>query len=359
MEINMSNKKKIALLNFPLDNNFGGNLQRYALMRVLNEMGYDVTHLSTQFQFEDNCSAFKRITSYIKYKFGLYPSNYIPAWIRQSKYKKGLKAIMPFYNRYIKHTNPIYNYENLCAYQDFDIYLVGSDQVWRRSMNGFFPYTAMFFDFIKQPDKRKIAYGISLGTTENELSEEDLQEVTPLYKKFYATSVRENTALSLFEQYGWTSPVAQAVLDPTLLLNKAVYNEIISDGRTRNPNGHIFCYVLDFTKEKERMIRQTARDLGGKTYMCSLEDNTSIGQWLRNIRDAKYVITDSYHGVLFSIIFNRPFLFLENQRRGNERVSHIIKLLGVNPEYFDWSAINQRIDEEQEKSISFLREVLK
>lgn len=352
-------RKKIALLNFPVDNNYGGNLQRFALMKALTDMGYDVTHLSTRLSYTDYRPFIKRIKSYVKFFLGILPETAYPGGLKQYIYKKELKVILPFYEKYVKHTQPIYTYEELCRYQDFDMYVVGSDQVWRRSMNGTFPYSAMFFDFIKQPNKKKIAYGISLGTAKNELSESDLEEVSPLYREFHAVSVREQSALTLFEQYGWTKPVAQVVLDPTLLLDKNVYNDIINDGRTIRPNGDVFCYVLDYTQNNEDTIKQKINEIGGNAYMCALGKNkTSIEQWLRNIRDAKYVITDSYHGVLFSIVFNRPFLFLKNERRGNERVNHIMELLGVKNDCFDWGQINVRLEEECAKSFAFLKESL-
>ena len=86
-------------------------------------------------------------------------------------------------------------------------------------------------------------------------------------------------------------------------------------------------------------------------------DNISIEQWLNNIRQAKIVITDSYHGVVFSIIYNRPFLFLGNQQRGNARVESLFRTLGinqseglVNPSNID----NAKFKEMQTKSLNFL-----
>lgn len=355
----MTIKKKIALLNFPLDGNYGGNLQRFALIKVLTDMGYDVTHLSTRFKFWETNSRYKRFKCLLRYKLGLFQKEKRKTLVMQFKYQEEMKAIMPFYEKYVPHTEPIFSYDDIRTYQNFAAYMVGSDQVWRRSMNGYFPYSTMFFDFIKNPNAKKIAYGISLGTGENELSESDLEEVSPLYKDFHAVSVREQSALTLFEQYGWTKPVAQVVLDPTLLLKKEDYDSIIENARTKRTKEKVFCYVLDLDEEKKSKIRFKIQELGKTAHYCVFgKDRISIEQWLRNIRDAKYVITDSYHGVLFSIIFNRPFLFLENKRRGNERVDYVMKFLGITNDTFDWEQINTKIDAERIKSCAFLKNAL-
>ena len=356
----MSNKKKIALLNFPLDNNFGGNLQRYALMRVLNEMGYDVTHLSTQFQFEDNCSAFKRITSYIKYKFGLYPSNYIPAWIRQSKYKKGLKAIMPFYNKYIKHTQIICSYQELKKFDYFEAYIVGSDQVWRRSMSYKYPFSSMFLEFLKDKHRiKRIAYGVSFGTSEDEIPDSEKPELAELYKMFDAVSIREDSGFQLLKKYGWNHPKAIQVLDPTLLLPRQWYSEIIDEGKTLPLEGDMFCYVLDSKKEIDDIINEVALQKHLRPFRTSIDpiNMVSIEQWLRSFRDAKYIVTDSFHGFVFSIIFNKPVKLVYNKRRGNDRFDSLQRLLNYNPEdaNIDWDRINDKIKHYANLSRNFLR----
>lgn len=358
----MTNKKKIALLNFPLDNNFGGNLQRYALIKVLTDMGYEVEHLSTQFTFIDYRPLVKRIKTWIKFMLGrLTPISY-PMPVKRWMEYKSLRPLLPFYDKYIPHTKPIYSYEDLKDYQDYDIYLVGSDQVWRRSMSGVYPYTSMFFDFVNNPKAKKVAYGVSMGTANNELSDDELTEISPLYAQFSATSVREASALDLFEQYGWVKPQAEVVLDPTLLLNRQIYEDIISNAKTIRHKEEVYCYVLDVDAEKKSKIDAKLVELGAKAHYCVLgEDRISIEQWLRNVRDARYVITDSYHGVLFSIIFNKPFLFLYNERRGNERVQFFLQCLGIkmNAPRFDWDIINERLEKLKLQSISILEKSLK
>ena len=358
----MTTKKKIALLNFPLDNNFGGNLQRYALIKVLTDMGYEVEHLSTQFTFYDYRPLVKRIKTWIKWLLGMLPKGTYPMPIRKIRFDRGMRYVWPFYEKYIPHTQAIYDYDELKTYQDYDIYIVGSDQVWRRSMSGFYPYTSMYFDFVENKEAKKIAYGVSFGTENNELSADEIEQVKSLYKGFLAVSVREKSGLKLLEQYGCTDPQPQVVLDPTLLLERSVYDTLIANANTCAPKGDVFCYVLDMDDKKKSAIQNYAKEHSAKPYYGGIEqDLISIEQWLRNIRDAKYVLTDSYHGVLFSIIFNVPFKFLKNERRGNERVSSIMSLLGIeeNSVIMDWKPINMHLHEQREKSLMFLKAAAK
>ena len=87
----------------------------------------------------------------------------------------------------------------------------------------------------------------------------------------------------------------------------------------------------------------------------------SIQQWLRSFYDASYIITDSYHGLLFSIIFNKPFKLIKNEVRGNTRFESIINMLDIplDIEITDWTLINKNIKKWQQISIDYLVNSLK
>ena len=168
---------KIALLNLPYDNNYGGNLQRYALMKVLQDMGHDVTHLNLRFHYhlpwyKVPYSYTKRII--LKYVLGRDVRINQEKYSRE-QYQERCAITESFYQKYIKHTEPLYKLSELKKYTDFDAYVVGSDQVWRKKIaNKYLP--TMFLDFLPKDSKAKrIAYGVSLGVAENELSEEEIK----------------------------------------------------------------------------------------------------------------------------------------------------------------------------------------
>ena len=327
---------KIALLNLPYDNNYGGNLQRYALMKVLQDMGHDVTHVNLRFDY--HLPWYKKLFSYtkrmiLKYLLGRSIKINQERFARQ-QYKKRCAVTDPFYQRYIKHTEPITDLKKLKELDGFDAFVVGSDQVWRKKIAGKYLGT-MFLDFLPaDTTAKRIAYGVSLGVSEKELSQKEIDRLLELYKRFDAVSVREDSALDLFKVYGWNNPQAIQVLDPTMLLTKDDYLKLIENGNTVPSKGNMFCYILDKTEEKSQLIVEKAEELQLKPFELGLKDDkpASIEQWLRSFADAEYVITDSYHGLVFSVIFNKPYYLIDNPFRGNARYKSLLKIIESNNE---------------------------
>lgn len=357
---------KIALLNLPYDNNYGGNLQRYALMKILQDMGHDVTHINLRFHWR--LPWYKMPYVYVKRVVKkLIIDHHACVFLEQKlndRYEQLCKVTDPFYERDIKHTDVIPDLKQLSELNGFDAFVVGSDQVWRKTIANKYLKT-MFLDFVpKNQNVLRIAYGVSLGSDRNELSEKEIHYLADLYKLFNAVSVREESALRLFDSYGWKNPKASAVLDPTLLLDKDDYIELINNSTTVPSKGNLFCYILDETKEKWEKIRTMEQELGLKAFEISLkgECSVSIEQWLRSFNDAEYVITDSYHGLLFSIIFRKPFYLFKNQYRGNARFDSVLDTFGFSADAdnseFDWNQLSNQLDDKRNQSLAFLSKVL-
>lgn len=358
---------EIALLNLPFDSNYGGNLQRFALMQVLQDMGYDVTHLFVNFVRYDTrmpghyplYTLMRRVArKVLKDKTtGIYPERH-----NRERFLKDNAAVLPFYMKYVKHTQMITSYKDLCKYKHFDAYIVGSDQVWRKKMTVCYPFSSLFFDFLKDRKVKRIAYGCSFGTDENELTNDEMNELGRLYRLFNAVSVREDSGLTLIDSYGWKSPKPSLVLDPTFLLSKEKYISIINDGDTRPSKGNMFCYVLDKNENTERVIRQEAEKRKLKPFKMSINSDQmfSVEQWLRSFVDSEYVVTDSFHGFVFSIIFNKPVKLMTNPFRGNERFESLKRVLGYDSdaENIDWGVINDRINQKANESRLFLQVAL-
>lgn len=350
----------IALLNLPVDDNYGGNLQRYALFKVLQNMGHDVTHILVMRKW--TVVSPKILLSVVKrLVLKLFFHKDVVLFAERKAQKENcanFNRIAPFYNRYIKHTEPIYNYESLKKIGLYDAYVVGSDQVWRKKIVEPFPLKMFFGDFIHHSAKR-IAYAVSLGNDEPELEKKEADFLEKFYNKFYKVSVREKSALNLLNQYGWNNPKADWLLDPTLLLKKEDYIELINASQTSLPTEKLFCYILDLTKEKQNVIETVSKEKGLRPFITGLHE-ISIEQWLRNIAEAEFIVTDSYHGFVFSIIFNKPVRLLFNKYRGNARFESILKMLDMFDfqQNFNWAKINQIICVEREKSLNWLKNAL-
>lgn len=351
---------RIALLNLPFDNNYGGNLQRYALITVLKRQGYDIEHINVQLSYH---------LPWYKYPFS-YTKRFLkkmlgidkrPICLEQYLCKedtiKNQKA-KEFYNKYIPHTHVVTRKKDLYNFH-YDAYIVGSDQVWRKNMTSLLGLESYFLDFIEDKKIIKIAYGVSLGNEFNELTRREIKSLKYFYEQFDSVSVREDSALQLFDTYQWVSPQAIQVLDPTLLLTKEDYVNLINAKNTEPSSGDLFCYILDYNENKQQIICDIAEKKNLTPFIVTLDDgNVSIEQWLRSFQDATYIVTDSYHGLVFSIIFNKPFTLIQNKKRGNSRFDSLLKMLDITVGSFDWYKINSIISNKKEVAINFLNEAL-
>lgn len=343
----------VGLLNLTIDFNYGGNLQRFALVSILQELGHDVVYLELHRPYSGSNMdrLYKRLKDLIK-DFLVYNSN-------KAKEKWPVRR---FQLEKIPHTKPIFGKKNLIKYRNkFDAYVVGSDQVWRKSIAIFYGVNTYFFDFLENVDVKRVAYGVSLGSERNEFCYDDLQTLSPLYQKFDAVSVREMSSLKLFDELGWTFPPAKLVLDPTFLLQRDEYEALIDCQKTFPIQGDIFCYILDKTEEKQNVINAFEQKLHASSFWLSLNDGAvSVEQWLRSFKDSKFVVTDSFHGLVFSIIFNKPYYLIKNASRGNARFDSLFDLLGISCDgsSLDWERINSQIASLRKESIEFLRKSL-
>lgn len=360
-------KMKIALLNLPFDANYGGNLQRYALISVLNRFGHDTVHLNIVCHNE--LPWYKKTLSYSKrFLFILLGKDTVPVFYEHKKEIAALernRSALLFYDKYIPHTSEIVNKSQLSQVKNmhFDAYLVGSDQVWRKSMTNQIGIRNYFFKFIDGLKVKKIAYSVSLGIAQNELSDKEVKDLSKLYQQFTSVSVRERSALILLQSYHWNNPKAEHVLDPTFLLLKSDYIQLINKEFTIQNEKKMFCYILDKTDETDAIVNEISRQKQMLPYYINYNELgglDSIEQWLRNFMDAEFIVTDSYHGTVFSLIFNKPFRTIENARRGNARLESLFCTLGISADMtiFDWTNINYKIEQERRKSLDFLKRSL-
>lgn len=352
---------KIAILNLPFDSNYGGNLQRYALITVLKKYGYDIEHINLRKNYR--LPLYKYPYSYTKRiikKIFFCDKNPIRLEEHNKKRDMGMnKKAEVFYDEYIPHTQAITRKKDLYKLSLYDAYIVGSDQVWRKSMTRQYGLSTFFFDFIKKASILKIAYGVSLGSDINELNSKEIKHLKNLYNQFKSVSVRESSAIKLFDKYQWINPQAVQVLDPTLLLTKEDYIKLINAKETETCTGDLFCYILDNNIEKEKIIQDISIQKKLKPFKIKLNGEASVEQWLRSFRDAQYIITDSFHGFVFSIIFNKPFTLIKNEIRGNARFDSLLKTLDIPIDNkINWEKINLKIQMEREKALLFLEKSL-
>lgn len=372
---------KIGVLALQLRYNFGGILQAYALQKTLKELGHNAVHID-QHRYVTLGAWYKKYPIYLKramrkYLFGENLIVRVDVAINNATNTISTHTEQ-FINKYI---NRIFtkDFSNITK-ENFDAFIVGSDQVWRPK----YFYSKIedaYLDFAKEWKIRRIVYAASFGTEEWEYNDEQTTNCSALLKMFNAVSVRESSAVGICKEKLGTEAVH--VLDPTMLLDKEEYVRLFEKANMPKSNGNMFCYILDSGTEKNEIINQIATEKGLVPFFVNskYEDPTAplekriqqpVEKWLRAFHDAEFVITDSFHACVFSIIFNKPFVVYGNKERGMARFESLLRIFGLEDRLvstkedagriasapINWSAVNAIHKEWKENSLAFLRDNL-
>lgn len=374
---------RIAILTLRFHTNFGGILQAYALQTVLERMGHQVTVLDKvrkkpRVDIPFIIKIKRAILKYILFQH-IPDSPQIFAYKIECAQNKNTWA---FVDKKL-HRRGVNNYNDIKE-TDYDAFVVGSDQVWRpKYFAGNTPSTPTivnaFLAFTNGWNIKRIVYAASFGTEDNEYTDNELKECRDLIKNFDAVSVREISGKKMCEEYFGVK--AKHVLDPTFLLQKTDYNKLCMKRKVRN-GGQILVYILDDTEEKQRLVTNISSILDKKTFKVNADvDNSSaplkkriqypVEQWLAGFRDADYVITDSFHACVFSIIYGKPFIVYGNKERGLSRFTSLLSTFALEDRLilsfsgFDFNKITssieiaqKKIESLREESFSFLKTVL-
>lgn len=387
---------KIGILTQTLHNNYGGLLQNYALQQVLIHGGH--TPCTIDHSRTVRISALRQMTrkskAYVKHL--LLPNRYTkPAYVANEKEEAFIsKNTEYFIDKYIRRTKRLETHEefqDIAKSNEFQAYVVGSDQCWRPRYNKSF-LKEMFLDFAEQQEcVKRIAYAASFGTDEWDLAPETMLECARLAKKFDLVTVREKSGVDLCRKH--LGVEAHHVLDPTMLLSKEDYIRLFEDEREPESPGNLFYYILDPSGEKTKLVDSVAFQIGLEPFTVMpkhsrdhrsksdiknhIEDciYPSVTSWLRAFRDAEMTIVDSFHGMVFSIIFNKPFWLTGNTNRGMSRFVSLLKLFDLEDRLIDldlnklddidwkktidWERVNSLKEKYADYSTSLLYEALK
>ena len=368
---------RIGVLALQLRYNFGGILQAYALQKTLNDLGHKAVHID-QHRYVTIGPWYKKYPIYLKrairkYLFG--ENLIVRADVAINNTTKAIATHTdPFIDKHIKriYTKDFSNIKK----GKFDAIVVGSDQVWRPQYF-FSKIENAYLEFTKDWDVKRIAYAASFGTEEWEYNEEQTANCAALLKKFNAVSVRESSATVLCKEK--LGAEALHVIDPTMLLEKEDYIKLFKETDTVKSDGNLLCYILDKGKEKDAIIENIAKEKQLTPFFVNsryeehdapIEERIQqpVEKWLRAFYDAEFVITDSFHACVFSILFNKTFIVYGNKERGLARFHSLLELFGLedrivtSPEDvskialtpIDWNKVNNIHKHMKEKSLSFL-----
>lgn len=323
---------KIGIYTQPLYHNYGGILQNYALQTVLKRMGHEPLTLDyfPQYTKVQWCISMVKRTILWPIKSLRRP------FLAYPKPKQRAAAFDDFVKKYIVTTPFIARFgRRIVKRYKLDAIVVGSDQVWRPLYNP--RIEDSFLAFARKDDIRRVAYAVSFGVDEWEFSQSDEIKCVPLAKLFDAISVREESGIRLCREHLGVD--ATHVLDPTLLLSKEDYIKLVNEFNEPKKDGNLFCYVLDESDDMNSVINHISKATGYEPFYTmaykklnkenethNLEDCVfpRVTEWLRSFMDAEMVVTDSFHGCVFSIIFNKPFWVIGNENRGMARFESLL-----------------------------------
>lgn len=329
---------KIAILTLPLGANYGGILQAFALQHVLREMGHQPITIdrrakpSLVFRTLSACKGLALFLARDQKRIRRQLNEREETFIYQHTSR--------FLDKYVMRTDPMYATDELVKFAvagDFGAYIVGSDQVWRKAYSrGIYN---SFLDFVPASSgAKRIAYAASFGLDEWQFNQSETERLAQLAQLFDLITVREESAVGLCGKY--LGADAKHVLDPTMLLDRDVYVRLAQDKCTHPSPGNLFCYILDETKEKRQLIKDVCRSrslspfsiLPIPFYQIPYGESLDravlppVEQWLRSFYDAEMVVTDSFHGTVFSIIFGKECIVIPNADRGKSRFDSLLSM---------------------------------
>ena len=312
---------KVGIITQPLDHNYGGILQNYALQNVLIKNNIDSITLD---YLPGKQSLFRYILSCIKTCLLSFTSRKrsFYKWNSEDVYRK--KIFDDFVKKNIVKTKIIRKYQSKwIGLNELDALVVGSDQVWRPKYN--YRLADVYLKFSKGLFIKRIAYAASFGVDNWEYTPRQTRVCSALAQKFDAISVREESGVKLCKEHLGVD--ATWVLDPTLLLKKEDYLPICKDIPICTEK-YLAVYVLDENEQVTETYEKEAvkRGLVVKKFHADSKSTLTIPEWLAMFRDASYVVTDSFHGTVFSIIFGKEFKCLYNKSRGSARFDSLLKL---------------------------------
>lgn len=363
---------KIDIVTLHRAQNYGSVLQTFALQKQIEELGHQAfildyyperyTNKGLLKRLKNKSSRFKNPLVLLIAKLLIYPS-YLKKGIQFNKFMHYLNLEKPSFAT---------NEEGMGRFTDADAYCAGSDQIWNSHWNEGVE-KALFLDFVPK-GKLCFSYAASIGLSNIPANEFD--ETKLLLDKFEFLSLREDKGVELVKELGRTDAVQ--CLDPTLLMSKEEWSQYADDSY----NGKE--YVLTYNLHHDPEIDKCAKAIASKYHLQirnisynwhdivrhgHLDWCPTVEGFLGLIKNAKYVVADSFHATAFSIIFEKPFVVITPEV-ASSRLSSLLKMLGLDDhninKFTSLKVIEQPIDyirvksivaTKQRESISYLNKV--
>lgn len=372
----MHSAKKVAILTFFFACNHGAVLQAYALQRLLDDLGYD----SKIVRYIPRWGSSKGVLSSCTGKSAIRKAASIAVRMPANMIRR--RVFDRFLEGYLRCTER--QYENVQQLGDnlpeADVFLAGSDQVWNSAITG--GIDGVYYLNFVPPDKKKVAYAASIGTDDFEADEKP--EIKRLLEQFDAISVREKSAQAAISNLGISD--VKHVLDPTLAVPSDTWTSLMSKRRVRD--SYLLFYCLEEGKRgrmlsiAEAMAREWNLRLvkivakGGRDSLVAPRIDRNYwfctpSDFVSYFRYANYVLTDSFHGLCFSLAFKKQFSVVLPEQRAT-RLDSLLCQFGLRDRVvvasdnlesqrdpIDYGLVNEVLERSRQESVDFLAEALR
>lgn len=360
---------KIGILTFQNTLNYGALLQNYALQKQIKKYNEDcetIDYICSDVEKRESVKELKDLRSF---------KDYIKYILFGRKLVRKKNKFNDFIDKNIVLSNKKYyrNDVNEIA-RIYDNIIVGSDQIWNYNLTNF-DYTYLL-DFVNDETKKN-SYAASLGISE--IADTEQIKYKTYLQKFDNISVREQKGKEIIDNLIKNN--VDVVLDPTLLMKKEEWIEELNINKLKNKKE----YIVYYTMQEEENLLEFAKKLAKKSKCQLINLNPNIRniykmksiidldpkEWIEMLYNSKYIVTNSFHGLAFSIILNKDF-FIEipnNNNKTSSRLKNLLELLNLEDRIIknkecgtnnvNWNEVNEKLESEREKSIKFLEKIIK
>lgn len=347
---------KVGIVTITLGINYGNRLQNFALQETLKKLGIESDTFYNEYQE-------KNIIKQIKRKIILKDKEKI--------FKEKLKKFKNFNDKYINFKGKIKSfYVSKNINKKYDYFICGSDQIWNPLYKG--NTGTNFLTFAKK--EKRIAYAPSFGISY--IPDKRKNEYKKYLQDIKYLSCREYDGINLIKEI--SNKEATIVLDPTMLLSVEEWNKIAKKCSYIPKNKYIVTYFLgNEVDEYKEYINNIAQKKGLEIFdimdMSNMEKfSTDPQEFIYLIKNSELICTDSFHGTVFSILYQKPFINfnrISKMENMNSRINSLYKLLNIENRYYneidenkifdmDFKNILKNLNNEKIKSINYLRKAL-
>ncbi len=350
----MKKKYDVGIVGCWYWGNYGSLLNGYATYSIIKSLGLNPLNIVTPNNgFEPHAKKFFDV---------VYPS-------------EAISEVLPF--------------ERLGEYNDVcDAFVTGSDQIWNNATS--LPYSKYFhLDFVAD-DKTKVSFATSFGNSVAPVNEDTKNIHSQLLQRYSAISVREDIGVDICKKYYGVK--ATQLMEPVLDVDVEEWKRLASySDYPEEEQPYLLAYILDPTSEKANAIKYYAEKLGlkyinvldgfsgrhaankAKLNLPNTLPNITCYDLLKYMSKASFIISDSFHGTVFAIAFNKPFISITNKQRGISRFQTLLGKLGLMERLVDdkiiphddkflknieYSHINELIRSERERAVDWLKNAL-